>query len=176
MIRLSLRRVLANLKIEQNKERLSCGGAWADNGLVFPDLAGAAWDPANFSRAFRRIAEKAGLGSIGPHTLRHTAATEMLRQGLHPKVVADRLGHSSTRMTLDVYSHVIPALESEAAAKVDLALREAFGQQIGQQNAGPALPAGKEKVADACDITVSDGGRERSRTSGLYSVNVALYP
>jgi integrase len=94
----------------------------------------------NFSRAFRRLAKRAGLGSIGPHTLRHTAATEMLRQGLHPKVVSDRLGHASTRMTLDVYSHVIPALESDAAVRVDIALRDAFGQQSGQQNGLLALP------------------------------------
>jgi Phage integrase family len=64
----------------------------------------------------------------------HTAATEMLRQGLHPKVVADRLGHASTRMTLDVYSHVMLALESDAAVKVDFAFRQTFGQQSGQQN------------------------------------------
>jgi hypothetical protein len=100
----------------------------------------------------------------------------MLRQGLHPKVVADRLGHSTTRMTLDVYSHVLPALESEAAFKVDIALREAFGQQFGQQSRALPVPTEKENAANACDIEDSDGGRARSRTSGLYSVNVALYP
>jgi integrase len=168
--------ILRSHRVDQNKERLSCGEAWANNDLVFSTLAGAPWDPTTFSRAFRRLGSRAGLGSMGPHTLRHTAATEMLRQGLHPKVVADRLGHSSTRMTLDVYSHVTPALESDAAARVDFALREAFGQQSGQQNHLLALPKKADDAAIPCDVNVSDGGRERSRTSGLYSVNVALYP
>ena len=79
-------------------------------------------------------------------------------------------------MTLDVYSHVMPAMESDAAAKVDIALRDAFGQQSGQQNARLALSQNKNDVANPYDIAVSDGGRERSRTSDPYSVNVVLYP
>ena len=94
------------------------------------DKHGTLLDPAVFSRAARRAAERAGIGAAGPHALRHTAATQMLVLGVHPKVVADRLGHSTTRMTMDVYSHVVPALESDAANKVDGALRDILGQQM----------------------------------------------
>lgn len=94
------------------------------------DKHGTLRDPAVFSRAARRAAERAGIGAAGPHALRHTAATQMLVLGVHPKVVADRLGHSTTRMTMDVYSHVVPALESDAANKVDGALRDILGQQM----------------------------------------------
>jgi integrase len=163
-------------RIEQHKERLRYGEVWQDNGLVFSGVLGAPWDPAVFSRAFRRAAIRVGVGSIGPHSLRHTAATEMLREGIHPKVVADRLGHSTTRMTLDVYSHVVPALETDAAAKVDTALRKKFGQHLVSIAPSSRLVEDKKKAANSCGIKDSDGGRERSRTSDLYSVNVALYP
>ena len=167
--------LLHSHRIEQNKERLRCGEGWSDNGLTFPSLAGTAWDPSNFSNEFRQLAKRAGLGSIGPHTLRHTAATEMLRQGLHPKVVADRLGHASTRMTLDVYSHVMPALESDAAAKVDFALREAFGQQSGQQTESLALASGGLDAANPCGIKLFRGGRNRARTCDPLLVREVLY-
>jgi hypothetical protein len=75
----------------------------------------------------------------------------MLRHGLHPKVVADRLGHSTTRLTLDVYSHVLPAMETEAATWVGDAMREAVVQHlvsistpttITQENGNAANPCG----------------------------------
>src|SRR5579863_8949240 len=83
------------------------------------------WDPPAFGLAFRRLAMRAlgGVaGNIGPHVLRHTATTLMLQQGLGPKVVADRLGHSTTRMTLDVYAHVAPEIETRAADAVAAAI------------------------------------------------------
>ena len=98
----------------------------------------------------------------------------MLRQGIHPKVVAERLGHASTRMTLDVYSHVIPAMESEAAAKVDLALREALCQQSGQQSALPVPPVQEKNAAKAHGLRVISGGRSRTRTSDLILIRDAL--
>jgi hypothetical protein len=78
-------------------------------------------------------------------------------------------------MTLDVYSHVLPALESDAAAKVDIALREAFGQQFGQQNAIPARVVENGDAALACGIDVSGGGRNRTRTCDPLLVREVLY-
>jgi len=170
---------------EQNLAKIKCGVDWEENDLIFPFVTqvnklgrrrgGGLWDPVHFSRAFRRLAQRAGVGNIGPHTLRHTAATDMLRQGLHPKVVSDRLGHSTTRMTLDVYSHVLPAFQTDAAARVDTSLRQAMRQHL--VSICPENDLGlKEKTRKKPCVTMdSDGGRERSRTSDLYSVNVALY-
>ena len=56
------------------------------------------------------------------HDLRHTAATLLLAQGVHPKVVQEMLGHSTVSLTLDTYSHVIPGLQEEAAAKMEALL------------------------------------------------------
>jgi integrase len=159
-------------RIAQNEERLRSGDAWTDLELVFPGLLGELCDPAVFSQAFRRAAVRAEIGSIGPHALRHTAATNMLVLGIHPKVAADRLGHSSTRMTLDVYSHVVPALESDAAGKVDGALRKIIGQHPSAFGQIPAATENKENAAISCGVRLCDGGHERSRTSDPYSVNL----
>jgi hypothetical protein len=80
------------------------------------------------------------------------------------------LGHSTTRMTMDVYSHVGPALESDAAVKVDEALRGVFGQHLVSIGQNAPLTEIDEKAAEVRGIKVSGGGRERSRTSDPYSV------
>ena len=60
------------------------------------------------------------------HDLRHTHATMLLRQGVHPKVVQERLGHANVGITLDTYSHVAPHMQEEAAERIDVGLRRAM--------------------------------------------------
>ena len=60
------------------------------------------------------------------HDLRHTHATQLLSQGVHPKIVSERLGHATVAITLDTYSHVLPGMQEEAAQKIDAALRLAI--------------------------------------------------
>jgi len=105
------------------------------------------------------------LGSIGLRTLRDTAATEMLRNGVHPKVVADRLGHSSTRMTLEVYSRVVPALEARAAQTVKAALERVLGRHLVNLGVRSHQIVPKKNAAIPCGVSHSAGGHERSRTS-----------
>jgi integrase len=101
------------------EERLALGlGAPKDNDLVFTAIDGAPLHPVQFSDRFDRLVKAAGVPRIRFHDLRHTHATLALRAGVHPKVVADRLGHSTISVTLDTYSHAIPGLQEEAAAKV----------------------------------------------------------
>jgi integrase len=59
---------------------------------------------------------KLGIPNVRLHDLRHTHATMMLKLGVHPKVVSERLGHASIQITLDTYSHVLPGLQEQAAA------------------------------------------------------------
>lgn len=107
----------------QAEHRLSLGPAYTDNGLVFPGPTGQPLDDSNLRRAFAAIVADAGLPRLRFHDLRHTAATLMLRAGVHPKVVSERLGHASVSLTLDTYSHVLPDLQRDAAEVMDAVLR-----------------------------------------------------
>jgi integrase len=65
-------------------------------------------------RDFRKVLERAKLPQIRFHDLRHCHATLLLQQGVHPKVVQERLGHANISMTLDTYSHVLPGMQDRA--------------------------------------------------------------
>lgn len=101
----------------QLEERMAWG-AYEDSGLVFSRENGTPIHPQSLSQAFERDAKAAGLPLIRFHDLRHSYATVALGAGVHPKVVSERFGHSSIAVTLDTYSHVIPALEEEAATRI----------------------------------------------------------
>lgn len=87
-----------------------------DHGLAFCQQDGRPLHAHNVTqRDFRRVLERAGLPHIRFHDLRHSHATHLLRQGVNPKVVQERLEHSTPAFTLAVYSHVLPGMQEEAA-------------------------------------------------------------
>jgi len=90
-----------------------------DEDFVFSWPDGRPLDPDVVTKAFHRTVRKAGLTNIRLHDLRHTHATLMLKAGVHPKVVSERLGHANIGITLDAYSHVLPGLQEAAAEKFD---------------------------------------------------------
>jgi integrase len=100
-------------------EREFQGEKWQDNDLIFPSSTGTPLDQSNLNRYYKQLLQKANLPNIRFHDLRHTAASLMLKQGVSVKVVQERLGHSDAAMTLNVYSHVIPGMQEEAAQKMD---------------------------------------------------------
>lgn len=103
----------------QIEARLSAGPSWIeDTDLVFVDPIGQLINPDWFTREFNRRVRDSGLQRIRLHDLRHTFATLALKNGMHPKVVSDRLGHASVGITLDLYSHVTPAIGRDAAGIV----------------------------------------------------------
>jgi integrase len=102
----------------QLEERMAWGEAWIDSGLVFTGENGAGLHPQSVSQAFERRRNYAEVPTIRFHDLRHTHATLMLSAGVHPKVVQERLGHASIQITLDTYSHVMPGMQADAAARV----------------------------------------------------------
>jgi len=83
--------------------------------LIFANLDGRPINPNTVTPTFNKISKRAGC-KLRLHDLRHTHATLMLKSGIHPKIVSERLGHSTVAFTLDTYSHVVPGLQ-EAAAK-----------------------------------------------------------
>ena len=102
----------------QAAERLALGPAYRDNELVFAREVGTPLRPDYVSNLFKRLVKAAELPPIRLHDLRHSHATHMLEAGVHAKVVSERLGHATVAMTLDTYSHTVPALEEDAAARV----------------------------------------------------------
>jgi integrase len=103
----------------QNEERLLAGALWAGEGdFVFTDELGRPVHPSALSRLFATYVRRAVLPVIRLHDLRHTYATVALGAGVHPKIVSERLGHATTAVTLDLYSHVTPTIDAEAAALV----------------------------------------------------------
>ena len=108
----------------QAQEMLLMGEAYQNNNLVFCSEDGSCLDPREFTKRFQRLLKKAGLPKVRLHDLRHTHASLLLARGVHPKVVQERLGHSSITMTLDLYSHLAPGLDQAAAASLNGLLKE----------------------------------------------------
>jgi integrase len=113
---------LSQHRLRQVEEKLAAGPAWQELGFVFTTRIGTPIDGNNLYREFKQILKAADLPVIPFHGLRHSAATLMLALGVQPKVVAEMLGHSRISVTMDTYSHVLPHLQEEAAAKMDALL------------------------------------------------------
>jgi integrase len=102
----------------RKRERLAAGEAWADSGRMFTDELGEALHPDHVSRRFREMAKAAGLPVIKFHAARHTAATLALEAGIDIRIVSEQLGHSTTRITQDLYQHVRHQVHADSAEKV----------------------------------------------------------
>ncbi len=110
-------------RTRQLEARLARASAWDDRGLVFANEVGGALHPSNVTnRRFRPLLERAHLPRIRFHDLRHTAATTLLGRSVPTKIVSEMLGHSSTSITADVYSHVTPTMQRAAASVMDAAV------------------------------------------------------
>jgi integrase len=104
--------------VDHRKRMLADG--LASSEWIFCDTCGGQLRRSNVIRnSFKPILKRAKLRNIRFHDLRHTSATLLLAQGIHPKIVQERLGHSQISLTLDTYSHVLPTMQVEAAAKLD---------------------------------------------------------
>lgn len=114
--------VLRDHREKQQALRTMMGVRLTDDELVFSRPDGSPPKPDTVTEAFVKIARKAGLNGVRLHDLRHTHATLMLQQGVHPKIVQERLGHATIAVTLDTYSHVLPGLQEAAALRFDQGL------------------------------------------------------
>jgi integrase len=99
----------------QADEQTAAGQAWFESGYVFVRENGQELQPGMASWAFRQHALAACLPTIRLHDLRHTYATLALATGINPRIISGRLGHASVALTLDIYSHVLPQQDREAA-------------------------------------------------------------
>ena len=111
--------LLQEHKQEQAMQRAALGIQLKEDDLVFSDLEGKPLRPDTVTHAWVKLVRRIGLKGIRLHDARHTHASLMLKQGVHPKIVQERLGHASIQVTLDTYSHVAPGLQEAAAAGFD---------------------------------------------------------
>jgi integrase len=117
--------VLRGWRARQNEERLLAGPGYKELDLVFCHPDGRPYDPNRFSREFLRKQEQCNrahaeqqLPRLVLHGLRHTWATLALQEGIDIKIVSERLNHSSTHVTREIYMHVTPPMQSDAAERV----------------------------------------------------------
>ena len=107
------------------KARALMGVALKEDDLVFAWPDGRPMLPDTVSHAWEKLVNRLGLRGVRLHDARHTHATLLLGQGVNIKIISERLGHSSTALTLDVYSHVLPGIQEAAARRLGGAFRPA---------------------------------------------------
>ncbi len=113
----------------QKEESLRLGCGWNLDRLVCSDPHGDAINPNTLTSAFASFVKKSGIRPMRYHDLRHLHATQLFKLGIHPKIVQERLGHSTIAVTLDLYSHVLPGMQEDATSKLDKAWQSALGKR-----------------------------------------------
>jgi len=119
---LSLVTLLRQHRIDQEVQRLMLGKSLTEDDFVFSHVDGSPLNPNTVTHTFAKVAVRAGLSHLRLHDLRHIHATMLLKAGVHPRIVQERLGHSSIATTLDIYSHTVPGLQKAAAERLDALL------------------------------------------------------
>jgi integrase len=110
-------------RVAQEQERQATSERWRESGLVFTTTRGTPIEPRNLIRHFKTVLKKAGLPqTIRFHDLRHSCATLLIAQGVHPRVVMEILRHSQISTTMNTYAHVLPGLQRDATAKIEALL------------------------------------------------------
>jgi len=113
-------------RVEQAQHLLSIGVRLTPDHHVVMQPDGMARTPNGLTAGYRTFLNARGLKRIRLHGLRHTHATHLLQSGIHPKIASERLGHSKVGITLDLYSHVLPGMQNEAADRIDALISDAL--------------------------------------------------
>lgn len=100
------------------------GSEYHDLDLVFAQKNGKPIQSPEMARDYRKVVKSTNLPYIRFHDLRHTHATLLFHQGVHPKIVSERFGHSIIRITMDTYTHVLPNMQKEAADQFEQLLKK----------------------------------------------------
>jgi len=116
-------RFVADLLVSEIHEvkdvRLLAGESWQENGLLFPSQVGTPLEERNVLRRFQIMCEASGLPKLRLYDLRHTHASLLIHEGVHPKKISERLGHSSIKLTMDTYGHLFEGSDRDSAEKME---------------------------------------------------------
>src|SRR5262249_50741127 len=116
-------------RLRQTEALLKLGVRQSDHYHVVTRPDGEPLQPRSVTHAFEIFLGRRGLPRVRFHDLRHSHATHLLASGVHPKIAQERLGHSSVAITLDLYSHILPGMQADAAGRVDLVVRDAINRR-----------------------------------------------
>jgi integrase len=159
--------VLRSQHAQQSKLRLHISGPFGDERLVFPDpRTGEPWKPDTFSNEFLRAVKASGLPKVSFHGLRHSYASISLRAGTPLKVVSEMLGHTTTAITADLYTHVLGDLKAQAADRLDKIFESAEKRRVvgAEEGAwakcGPITRAPSKKLSKIRPFLVAPTGIE----------------
>jgi integrase len=151
----SLVELLKVYRFDQELLRIQLGIGLNADDFVFIRPDGSPVNPNAVTLAFRRIIRRAGLKDIRIHDLRHTHASLMLKAGIHPKVVSERLGHANIGITLDLYSHVLPGLQEAAAEKFD-GIFDVGDKENSDANVSKMLANSDDLASEPCETRTRD--------------------
>jgi integrase len=127
----------------------------ARSRFFFVNESGREIEPRNLTKAMKKVMRKAGVPVIRFHDLRHTFATLGLRAGISPKVIQEMLGHASVKITLDLYSHVLPGMQESAAEKIDAVLQDREDPDL-VRRLGSGLGSGSSQSGSGCWTRTND--------------------
>jgi integrase len=120
--------LLQEIRWKQIALRAQMGGLYQNQaGYVFTDALGAPIDPDRLTKEFAKVIKRAELPGSTFHSLRHIHASLLLAEGVNPKAISERLGHSKVSLTLDIYAHLLPGLQESAAVALDRRLSHVHG-------------------------------------------------
>ena len=135
------------------------GSCLNDDDFVFSNTYGSPLNPSTVTHTFSKVAKKSGLPYLRLHDLRHIHATMLLQTGTHPRVVQERLGHSSIATTLDIYSHTIPGMQKAAAESLDRLLPKTVEiGNVGKMSAEKKDLASRPYRSRTCDTLIKSHG------------------
>jgi integrase len=171
--------VLLAHRLEQDERRRAFDGGYAEHGLVFPRPDGTPLHPDRLSDRFVELSEELGLRRVRLHDLRHGQASLMLAAGVDIVVVSKRLGHSSVAITSDTYTHLLPGVGSEAAARAwSLVPRSRGASQDVREQFVSSDPSEGLSPDDVDRINagqrLEDGAAYRNRTDDLRITSASL--
>jgi integrase len=141
-------RALQEYRAELNQVR-------ARSRFFFTNESGREIEPRNLTKAMKKAMRKAGVPVIRFHDLRHTFATLGLKAGISPKVIQEMLGHAFVKITLDLYSHVLPGMQESAAEKIDAVLQDRE-DPAAIHPLGSGLGSGSSQSGSGCWTRTSD--------------------
>ena len=125
-------------QVRQRQQRLLADSSWQEQKLIFTTRVGTPVDTTNVLYQFQEILKRAGIAKMRFYDLRHTHASLLIAEGVHPKKIAERLGHASIKLTMDLYGHLFEGCDKESAER----MQRIFGERA------DASPVSTENVVD----------------------------